>query len=125
MEYARLYLALGGKEQSQADEKVAWEGREKAREMIERMGYHRRDKDVREIDEQLKAAGVWAGGVRIGVYFPLRVPFWARELAGLPSSTKTSKSPGWHCSARQILSRVLSSIRFDDSARSIRASVLY
>jgi len=30
----------------------------KAREMLERMEYYRRGKDVREIDEQLKAAGV-------------------------------------------------------------------
>jgi tetratricopeptide (TPR) repeat protein len=49
LEYARLYLARGEKEQA----RESWE---KAREMIERMGYHRRDKDVEEIEEQLKEA---------------------------------------------------------------------
>ncbi|MDT7542773.1 MAG: hypothetical protein QOE33_2677 [Acidobacteriota bacterium] len=48
--YARLYLAQGDRERA----RESWE---KAREMIERMGYHRRDGDVREIEEQLKAAG--------------------------------------------------------------------
>jgi tetratricopeptide (TPR) repeat protein len=47
LEYARLYLAQGEKEQARA----SWA---QAREMIERMGYHRRDKDVQEIEEQLK-----------------------------------------------------------------------
>jgi hypothetical protein len=51
LRYARLYLAQG-------EGKKAWDSWAKAREMIERMGYHRRDKDAREIDEQLKAAGV-------------------------------------------------------------------
>ena len=51
LEYARLYLAQGKNEQARA----SWA---KAKEMIERMGYHRRDRDVREIDEQLRAAGV-------------------------------------------------------------------
>jgi tetratricopeptide (TPR) repeat protein len=50
LEYARLYLARGEREKAQ-------EGWERAKGMIERMGYHRRDKDVREIEEQLKAAG--------------------------------------------------------------------
>jgi tetratricopeptide (TPR) repeat protein len=48
--YARLYLARGEGEKA----RESWET---ARGMIERMGYHRRDKDVREIEEQLKAAG--------------------------------------------------------------------
>jgi tetratricopeptide (TPR) repeat protein len=51
LEYARLRVAR--KEWAQARE--SWVV---AREMIERMGYGRRDKDVREIDEQLRAAGV-------------------------------------------------------------------
>ena len=51
LEYAQLYLARGEKERA----RESWA---KAREMIERMAYHRRDKDVQEIDEQLKAAGV-------------------------------------------------------------------
>jgi tetratricopeptide (TPR) repeat protein len=50
LEYARLYLARKENEKARA----SWE---KAKEMIERMGYHRRDRDVREIEEQLKAAG--------------------------------------------------------------------
>jgi hypothetical protein len=50
LEYARLYLARGEGEK-------AWESWEKAKGMIEGMGYHRRDRDVVEIDEQLKAAG--------------------------------------------------------------------
>lgn len=46
LEYARLLLAQG------EDRKAAqyWNS---AREMIERMGYHRRDKDVKEIEGQL------------------------------------------------------------------------
>lgn len=48
--YARLHLARGEKEKARA----RWA---KAREMIKRMEYHRRDRDVREIDEELKAAG--------------------------------------------------------------------
>src|SRR5205085_10632146 len=48
LEYARLYLAQGKNEQARA----RWV---KAVAMIERMGYHRRDRDVREIDEQLTA----------------------------------------------------------------------
>jgi tetratricopeptide (TPR) repeat protein len=44
--YARLYLAEGEKEKA----RVSWE---KAKEMIERMGYHRRDKDVVEIERQI------------------------------------------------------------------------
>jgi tetratricopeptide (TPR) repeat protein len=49
LEYARLYLARGERERARA----SWA---KAKEMIERMGYHRRDKDVQEIEEQLKEA---------------------------------------------------------------------
>lgn len=44
--YARLYLAIGDKEKSR-------ENLEKAIEMIEKMGYHRRDKELKEIEEQL------------------------------------------------------------------------
>lgn len=44
--YARLYIAQGKKEKAQE----SWA---KAREMIDRMGYHRRDKDVAEIGRQL------------------------------------------------------------------------
>jgi tetratricopeptide (TPR) repeat protein len=50
LEYARLYLARGEREKAREN----WE---RAKGMIERMGYHRRDKDVQEIEEQLKAAG--------------------------------------------------------------------
>ncbi|HLL72094.1 MAG TPA: toll/interleukin-1 receptor domain-containing protein [Pyrinomonadaceae bacterium] len=46
LEYARLYLTRGEKEQA----RESWE---KAREMIGRMGYHRRDRDVEEIGRQL------------------------------------------------------------------------
>ncbi|HJR08940.1 MAG TPA: DUF4062 domain-containing protein [Pyrinomonadaceae bacterium] len=48
--YARLYLARGEKERARA----SWE---KAREMIERMGYHRRDRDVEEIGRELEGTG--------------------------------------------------------------------
>ena len=44
--YARLYLAQGEKGKARA----SWAD---AKEMIERMGYHRRDKDVAEIEQQL------------------------------------------------------------------------
>jgi tetratricopeptide (TPR) repeat protein len=47
LEYARLYLALEEKEKAQEN----WA---KAKEMIRRMGYHRRDKDVEEIERQLE-----------------------------------------------------------------------
>lgn len=57
LEYARLYLAMGEKKNDAA---IKPEHREKAqghwttaKEMIERMGYHRRDKDVKEIEAQL------------------------------------------------------------------------
>lgn len=46
LEYARLYLAMGKKED-------AHKSLDTAREMVDEMGYHRRDKDIVEIDEQL------------------------------------------------------------------------
>ena len=46
LEYARLYLAKGEKEKA----KEHWET---AKDMIEKMGYHRRDKEVEELGEQL------------------------------------------------------------------------
>ena len=46
LEYARLYLARGEREK-------AGESWAVAKEMIERMGYHRRDRDLAEIEEQL------------------------------------------------------------------------
>lgn len=47
LEYARLYLAMGEKEED------ARENMDIAKEMIEEMGYHRRDVDVVEIEEKL------------------------------------------------------------------------
>ena len=47
LEYARLYLAMGEKEED------ARKNLDTAKEMIEEMGYHRRDTDVREIEEKL------------------------------------------------------------------------
>ena len=47
LEYARLYLAMGEKEED------ARRNLDTAKEMIEEMGYHRRDTDVREIEETL------------------------------------------------------------------------
>ena len=47
LEYARLFLAMG-KQEDKAREHL-----DTAREMIGRMGYHRRDTDVREIEEKL------------------------------------------------------------------------
>jgi tetratricopeptide (TPR) repeat protein len=49
LEYARLYLARGEKERA----RESWAT---AREMIERMGYHRRDRDVEEIGRELGEA---------------------------------------------------------------------
>ena len=46
LEYARLYLAM-------RDKGKARENLDIAKEMIENMGYHRRDKDVKEIEEKL------------------------------------------------------------------------
>ncbi|HEY0379188.1 MAG TPA: hypothetical protein VGC87_19890 [Pyrinomonadaceae bacterium] len=46
LSYARLHVAQGEKEEAQ-------ESLTTARAMIERMGYHRRDKDVVEIGRQI------------------------------------------------------------------------
>jgi len=57
--YARLYLAMYQREDdSKIKQKNRGDAREHwgmAKEMIERMGYHRRDKDVKEIEEQLSS----------------------------------------------------------------------
>jgi len=45
--YARLHLAMG-------DTIRAWESLATARAMVARMGYHRRDAEVQELEEQLK-----------------------------------------------------------------------
>lgn len=45
--YARLYLAMGDKEKARGELAIA-------KEMIEKMGCHRRDGEVKEIEEQLK-----------------------------------------------------------------------
>lgn len=47
LEYARLYLAKGDK----AKAREHWEI---AKKMIEEMGYHRRDKEVQELDVSLR-----------------------------------------------------------------------
>ncbi len=47
LEFARLYLAMG--EEAKARERLA-----SAKEMIGRMGYHRRDGEVAELEERLK-----------------------------------------------------------------------
>ena len=47
LEYARLHLARGEKELAQANLGAA-------RKMVEEMGYHRRDEEMREIEEQLE-----------------------------------------------------------------------
>jgi tetratricopeptide (TPR) repeat protein len=52
LEYARLYLAEEPRDLGKAREHLG-----KAREMIERMGYHLRDEAVREIEAELEAAG--------------------------------------------------------------------
>jgi hypothetical protein len=46
LEYARLYVMQGEKEKGNEHWRTA-------REMIEHIGYHRRDKDVQEIETQL------------------------------------------------------------------------
>jgi tetratricopeptide (TPR) repeat protein len=46
LEYARWHLASGDKPKAQ-------ESLDKARKMIEEMGYHRRDKEVKELETQL------------------------------------------------------------------------
>ena len=48
LEYARLYLAMGNK--PEARERLAT-----AKEMVGRMGYHRRDGEVAELEERLEA----------------------------------------------------------------------
>ena len=50
LEYARLHLATG-------ETKKARESLAKAKEMIDRMGYHRRDKDVKELEDRLRGNG--------------------------------------------------------------------
>jgi len=59
LEYARLYLAMKKKNNeaniNRQNKEKAREHWETAREMIEQMGYHRRDKDVKEIEEQLNS----------------------------------------------------------------------
>lgn len=47
LEYARLYVAKGDKPKAREHWQIAKEG-------IEKMGYHRRDKEVQELEEQLK-----------------------------------------------------------------------
>ena len=47
LENARLYLAMGEKAKAR-------ENLDKAKEMIKEMGYHRRDKEVKELEKQLK-----------------------------------------------------------------------
>ena len=51
LEYARLHLAEETKDFGKAREHLV-----KAREMVERMGYHRRDEAVRELEARLKEA---------------------------------------------------------------------
>ena len=48
LEYARLYLAKGEKDKARENWNIA-------KEKIETMGYHRRDKEVQELEEQLAA----------------------------------------------------------------------
>jgi nucleoside phosphorylase/tetratricopeptide (TPR) repeat protein len=48
LESARLHLAQGNRDKAREH----WEA---AREMVERMGYHRRDKEVDEIEQQLRS----------------------------------------------------------------------
>ena len=47
LEYARWYLAKGDKAKARGHWEIA-------KKMIEKMGYHRRDKEVEELEEQLK-----------------------------------------------------------------------
>ena len=46
LEYARLYMAMGKKEDARRCLDIA-------RGMVDEMEYHRRDKDILEIEEQL------------------------------------------------------------------------
>ena len=48
LQYARLYVAMG--EKTKAREHWA-----RAKEMVEQMGYHRRDEEVAELEKKLKA----------------------------------------------------------------------
>ena len=50
LEYARLYLAMGNKDEARKNLTTA-------KDMITRIGYHRRDKEVKELDEQLSGTG--------------------------------------------------------------------
>ena len=47
LEYARLYLAKGDKAKAREHWQIA-------KDSIDKMGYHRRDKEVQELEEQLK-----------------------------------------------------------------------
>jgi hypothetical protein len=47
LEYARLYLAQGDKDKAREHWEIA-------KDSIEKMGYHRRDKEVDELEEKLK-----------------------------------------------------------------------
>jgi tetratricopeptide (TPR) repeat protein len=47
LEYARLFLAKGDKEKSGDHWQIA-------KDSVEKMGYHRRDKEIKELEEQLK-----------------------------------------------------------------------
>jgi tetratricopeptide (TPR) repeat protein len=47
LEYARLYLAKGDKAKAQENWQIA-------KDSIDKMGYHRRDKEVQELEEQIK-----------------------------------------------------------------------
>ncbi|MEA1909270.1 MAG: hypothetical protein U9N43_09645, partial [Euryarchaeota archaeon] len=46
LEYARLYLAMGKKEDARRR-------LDTAREMVDEMGYHRRDREVRDLEDRL------------------------------------------------------------------------
>ena len=47
LEYARLYLAMGDKPKARGHLATA-------KEMVARMGYHRRDREVAELEAQLR-----------------------------------------------------------------------
>jgi hypothetical protein len=46
LEQARLHLAMGNKDEARKSHKIA-------KKMVNEMGYHRRDQEVEELDEQL------------------------------------------------------------------------
>jgi tetratricopeptide (TPR) repeat protein len=50
LEYARLYLAMGEKDKAKTNLTTA-------KDMITRIGYHRRDKEVQELEKQLSGTG--------------------------------------------------------------------